>query len=262
MLRYSLRSHTCSQLKQQLQGRPHMYKGLFWRLQGSHHLPRHCPCHHRGALTTPPAAEGNVCRPKPLHNVPVEMVDINTSKVIHTFATAREAHRSVSGSACFANFKDVLMGQNGNLHSVYKGYLFRFVGSDKVPPKGYRYTGKNTISLHDLSPSQRIQGGHSRSLSFSSFSARRQRRLLGNNNKTNSNLQREKNEPASTSPPTTDSSTSLSPSYYSLSSEEVSDLVDEIYSQYLGDGEYLSHSTHATTKAPTAATTTIIHVYS
>ena len=254
MLRYSLRS--CSQLKQQLQGRPHMYKGLFWRLQGSHHLPRHCPCHHRGALTTPPAAEGNVCRPKPLHNVPVEMVDINTCKVIHTFATAREAHRSVSGSACFASFKDVLMGQNGNLHCIYKGYLFRFVGSDKVPPKGYRYTGKNTISLHDLSPSQRIQGGHSRSLSFSSFSARRQRLLLGNNK---TNLQRETAEPASKLP-TKDSSASLSPSYYSLSSEEISDLVDEIYSQYLGDGEYLSHPTHVSTNAPTAATTTIIDV--
>ena len=231
-----------------------MYKGFFWRLQCSRHLPRQCPCHHRGALTTAPAAENNVCRPEPIHNVPVEMVDINTHKVIHTFATARDAHRSVSGSASFNNFRSVLMGRYGYARSVYKGYLFRFVGSDKVPPKGYRYKGKNTMPLHDVSPSQRIQGGHSRSLSFSSFSARRQRLLLGNNNKTN--LQRETAEPASTSPTTTDSSASRSMCYYSLSSEEVSDLVDE----FLGDGEYLSHSTHATTKAPIAATTTIIDV--
>lgn len=81
-------------------------------------------------------------RRDPFRDVPVEMIDVMTCQVVHTFATAQEAHTVMSGTgiAQFGNFKKVLMGHHRFPHSIYKGYLFRWVGSDKLPPKGYRPT--------------------------------------------------------------------------------------------------------------------------
>jgi hypothetical protein len=78
------------------------------------------------------------------------MVDVETHQVVHTFNTAQEAHVMVSGSgvAQFGNFKKVLMGDPRFPHSIYKGYLFRLVGSNKLPPPGYQLKRPPSISLN------------------------------------------------------------------------------------------------------------------
>jgi hypothetical protein len=76
------------------------------------------------------------------------MVDVTTGEIVHTFATAEEAHVAVSGTGVghFGNFKKVLVGDSRLFpHSIYKGYLFRLVGSHKLPPKGYRLKRRPTI---------------------------------------------------------------------------------------------------------------------
>jgi hypothetical protein len=102
------------------------------------------------SLSTPT----NRRRRDPLRDVPVEMVDVTTCQVVHTFATAQEAHTVMSGTgiAQFGNFKKVLMGHHRFPHSIYKGYLFRPVGSDKVPPQGYRPTTPRPTTRRIITP--------------------------------------------------------------------------------------------------------------
>jgi hypothetical protein len=126
---------------------PHIYKKFFWRLEGSSHLPGGCPCQHPNAsqqehlppTNTPVNSEppsNAIIRRDPMRDVPVEKICLDTGKVLETFATAEQAHlaMSESGAAQFSNFKKVLEGKTNYHHHTYKGYFWRVVGSNKLPP--------------------------------------------------------------------------------------------------------------------------------
>lgn len=140
-------------------------------------MPGTCPCGDGGGPAVPASLSttdtrmrgrrggtgggvgGGAHRRDPLRDQPVEMVDVETGAILHTFATAEEAHVAVSksGIGLFGNFKKVLQGDAQFPHSIYKGYMFRVVGSTKLPPPNYyqskkkhRKKKKNILPLQDL----------------------------------------------------------------------------------------------------------------